>query len=598
MSLVSPVHWLLRGVASVALVALLAPAASARPANLLAAAHWQLLRPADDDAVLEHAPVAAEGARAIFRISVIRPSEPFWAIELTTNVPSAVPAGTRLRLRFRARSSSRSIVRATVERAGAPYTNVADVAPTLTAAWTDYAASGTTEAYGPSGLAVRFQVGRQAGRIEITGVTLEPMGPDTSLAAADAALRPEAIKARIAAVRMGLLTVHVCDARGRPLSGASVHIEQMRHAFLFGANIFQLNLGPADAFQETYRARFVSLLNYATLPFYWGAFEPEAGRPDYARLEGMARWCAEHGVTCKGHPLVWHEVYPRWAPADAAPAEELLRRRVTEIIPHFRDVINYWDVVNEATTAPRFANGEGAWARRDGPAALVRTALGWARAAGQGSHNTYLYNDYDIGESNQALLVDLAKRHSLPDAIGIQSHMHYGVWPMTKVWQVADRYAGFHKPLHFTEVTVLSGDTPPGFDMQHPPADWPTTPAGEARQADYLEQFYTVLFSHPAVQAITYWDLSDHGAWMNAPAGLLRSDGSPKPAYERLMRLVHGAWWTDARAQTDARGACALRAFYGDYRVTVTAAAGRRQNVQLSFPQGARRKSVTVTLPD
>ena len=63
-------------------------------------------------------------------------------------------------------------------------------------------------------------------------------------------------------------------------------------------------------------------------------------------------------------------------------------------------------------------------------------------------------------------------------------------------------------------------------------SEWPTTPDGEARQADEVEAHYPTLLAHPAVEAITWWGFPD-GGWLNAPSGLVRADGSPKPAYER-----------------------------------------------------------------
>ena len=57
------------------------------------------------------------------------------------------------------------------------------------------------------------------------------------------------------------------------------------------------------------------------------------------------------------------------------------------------------------------------------------------------------------------------------DAIGIQSHMHGGEWPLEKAWQVCETYARFGRPLHFTELTVLSGEH--GWERPRP---WPTTP--------------------------------------------------------------------------------------------------------------------------
>ena len=96
---------------------------------------------------------------------------------------------------------------------------------------------------------------------------------------------------------------------------------------------------------------------------------------------------------------------------------------------------------------------------------------------------------------------------------------------------------------------------------------------GEAQQAEYVERFYTLLFSHPAVEAITWWDFMD-GGWMGAPGGLVRADLSPKPVYTRLLALVTGRWWTHRTATTDASGSARVRGFLGRYRVTVASPEG------------------------
>ena len=82
-------------------------------------------------------------------------------------------------------------------------------------------------------------------------------------------------------------------------------------------------------------------------------------------------------------------------------------------------------------------------------------------------------------------------------------------------------------------------------------SDWPITSEGEGRQARETMQHYNTLFAHPLVEGITWWDVSD-GGWLNAPAGLIRKDGSGKPAYEELMKSIKGEWWVPAtRIQTD-----------------------------------------------
>ncbi len=116
--------------------------------------------------------------------------------------------------------------------------------------------------------------------------------------------------------------------------------------------------------------------------------------------------------------------------------------------------------------------------------------------------------------------------NALPDAVGIQSHMRGGAWQDRHLWRVLETFARFGRPLHLTEVTIASGGSMPpkrgrrSFD----PGEWPTTAEGEARQAAEVERFYRLAFSHPAVEAITWWDLSDRGAWQRAPAGLLREE--------------------------------------------------------------------------
>lgn len=372
---------------------------------------------------------------------------------------------------------------------------------------------------------------------------------------------------RIEKHRKADVTLKVVDKQGKPLPGAQVEVEQTRHAFLFGCNIFPLFSYQGEQHNK-YSKQFSALLNYATLAFYWGAYEPERGRKGRDLQERIARWCKEHDIATKGHPLVWHEVYPGWAPNDPDQAKPLLRERVREIVSQFAGLIDRWDVVNEATVSERFNNGVGNWVKRDGAGAVVAECLAWAREANPRA--ILLYNDYNLSPALERLVEELIRRKSPLDAIGIQSHMHGGEWPLERAWQVCETYARFGKPLHFTETTVLSGEH--GFMRPRP---WPTTPEGEARQADYVEKFYTILFSHPAVEAITWWDFMD-GGWQGAPAGLIREDLSPKPVYHRLMRLIKGKWWTREVLWTNARGEVRLRGFLGDYRVVVSATVGRR----------------------
>lgn len=370
---------------------------------------------------------------------------------------------------------------------------------------------------------------------------------------------------RIEKYRKADATIRLIDSRGKSVRNRRVKVEFIRHAFLFGANIFPLYSFEGTS-HATYGRLFRELLNYATLGFYWGGYEYEqgstAGRDAQMRI---ARWCRQHEIATKGHPLVWHEVYPNWAPNDPDAMIPLLKARVQRIVREFRGLVDRWDVINESTTSQNFDNGVGRWVARDGAANVVLETLQWAKEANPKAF--LLYNDYDISPAFEQLVETLVKRNAPLDAVGIQSHMHRGEWTLERTWEVCETYARFGKPLHFTETTVLSGQH--GWQLPRP---WASTPEGEQRQADYVEHFYTVLFSHPAVEAITWWDLSDRFAWQDAPAGLLREDLSPKPAYERLKRLIRQQWWTPTQTlTTNAQGVASLRGFLGTYRLAIDA---------------------------
>ncbi|MDA8440228.1 MAG: endo-1,4-beta-xylanase, partial [Propionibacterium sp.] len=168
------------------------------------------------------------------------------------------------------------------------------------------------------------------------------------------------------------------------------------------------------------------------------------------------------------------------------------------------------------------------------------------------------------------------------------SHMHQGYWGEEKTLAVLERFSRFGLPLHLTETTLLSGHLMPREvvdlnDYQIP--DWPSTPEGEERQADEVVRHYRTLVGHPAVQAITYWGLTDDGAWLGAPGGLVRADGTPKPSYRALQGLVKDDWWlAPTRVRTDAEGRLGVTGFLGEYRVTVGARSG---NLAIDATDGA-----------
>nr|WP_233275964.1 endo-1,4-beta-xylanase [Isoptericola variabilis] len=375
--------------------------------------------------------------------------------------------------------------------------------------------------------------------------------------------------------------VTVLGADGTPLDDTEVVVEQTRHAFGFGCIGFDLvdlaNGTSADPdYDNVFAERWLDVFNTTTLPFYWGTFEPEEqGKPRTAELQAAAWWFADRGVAVKGHPLVWHTVQPRWLlgrPLEEV--ERLQRERIRRDVADFAGVIDTWDAINEVVIMPVFTAEENAitpLARVKGRVEMIRMAFEEARAANP--HATLLLNDFDMSTAYECLIEAVLEAGIRIDYLGLQSHMHQGYWGEEKTLRILERFSRYGIPIHFTETTLLSGDLMPPeiVDLNDYQVEtWPSTPEGEERQADEVERHYRTLLSHPAVEAATYWGLSDRGMWLGAPGGLLRADGSPKPAYERLRRLVKEEWWLPpTRLRTDEAGRVRVEGFRGDYRVSL-----------------------------
>ncbi|HEY2675110.1 MAG TPA: endo-1,4-beta-xylanase [Rugosimonospora sp.] len=391
--------------------------------------------------------------------------------------------------------------------------------------------------------------------------------------------------------RIGEVTLTVVGRDGRPLGDSVVTVEQRRHAFAFGnigfdfvrlvggpdpdgAEQFESFGGASRLDRDRLAGLWLNLFNTATLPFYWGRYEPHRGVRDVERLTRTARWLAERGVTVKGHPLVWHTVQPSWLlDLDLDEVERLQRARIHDLVGGFAGLIDVWDAINEAVIMPVFANGDNAitrLARARGRIFMVRMAFEAARTANPSA--VLLLNDFDLSSAYECLIEGVLEAGIAVDALGLQTHMHQGYRGEEYMLQTLDRFARFGLPLHMSESTIVSGHLMPpeiGDLNDYRIPDWPTTPEGEARQADEIARHYRSLVAHPAIQSINYWGLTDDGAWLGAPVGLVRADGSRKPSYRALEGLIKGEWWLPpTELRTDADGHVRVRGFFGDYAVS------------------------------
>jgi len=310
-----------------------------------------------------------------------------------------------------------------------------------------------------------------------------------------------------------------------------------RPGFLFGCNAFGY---PRHG--EPYARRFEELFNFATLPFYLRAVQPVYGKPDYSRVEQILAWTSQKGILAKGHPLVWF--YPQTTPdwLKGKPYEEvkpLALEYARASVRRFRHRIHAWDIINEA----HLQNSLDFTAEQQ-----LDITAGAARAAREGdptcfrvlncccTWNDYLARTQQKGRRNVWDYVKAVLDAKVDfEALGLQ--YYYSGRDMLEYERSLESFAGFGKPIHITELGVASAQQEePTSHGQRARFPWHGEQWTETMQADWIEQFYTLAYSKPYVEAVTWWDLNDpafipHG-------GLLKPDLTPKESFLRLKRLL------------------------------------------------------------
>lgn len=396
--------------------------------------------------------------------------------------------------------------------------------------------------------------------------------------------------------RKAAAQIRVVDEKGNAVKNSEFQAELTNHDFLFGCGAFDalslMDEEKNDAFCEDRMRKWLDLYNYGTMSFYWGAYEEKENAPAYESRMNASRYLKEHGKTVKGHPLCWHTLCADWLMKyDNKTIMDRQLERIHRDVAAFAGVIDMWDVINEVVIMPEFDKYDNAVTRicrEYGRITLVKEVFAAARAANPKA--VLLINDFNLSDRYAKLIAECLDAGVPIDAIGLQTHQHQGYMGKKKLEEIIKRFEGFGLPLHFTENTLVSGHIMPSHivdlnDYQIP--EWPTTPEGEKRQAEEMEDMYRFLFAHPLVEAVTGWDFTD-GAWLGAPSGVLRADNSKKPSYDMLQDLIHREWHTSEKIRTDENGTAVLTGFKGTYSLTGEKACG-------NFHLGQEKECITVT---
>ncbi len=264
----------------------------------------------------------------------------------------------------------------------------------------------------------------------------------------------------------------------------------------------------------------------------WDTTEPEEGVFNFAPADAIVNYALAHGMSVRGHNLVWYEQLPGWLTSGTWTKDQLeaiLKQHIQTEVEHFAGRVHEWDVVNEPF------NNDGTlrqniWLQVIGPD-YIPLALEWAHEADPSAK--LFINDYDIdwpGPKEEAMvaLVKQLQSQGVPiDGIGLEEHLSLTWSPSPS--QLATAMQDFASLGLEVEVTEADVDTT-GYDG--------TLSQAQAAQAAVFSELAQACRAQPACVRFTVWGVSDAVSWLGTPAAGLPFDADyqPKPAWEAILQ--------------------------------------------------------------
>ena len=548
-------------------MALLSYGAQAQtPPDMIRSLEFTLSQPTETSAVLEKK-IGKERAvlgKNVLKAIIKTPSDPDYRLQLNQSVADKILDKTVLRFRFWARSKTRNSIRAIFEKSGDPYTKSIEKQINLTPDWQEYGCVGISPSYDANGSAVHFVLGQKAGEVEIADAKLENFGVNPTKMPSEINIdlyggQPhtnawrKAANERIAKYRMGGVEVLVVGANGRPISNATVHLEQTKHAFKFGTAISDAPLFEQSDNGAKYRKNLLRFFNYSVFEnqLKWIQYYED----HYEITERMLDWCKDNELPVRGHNLLWPSYH--WMPDQIAKLRgqamrDAVKSHIQKYVGLTKGKVVVWDVVNEAVANHEVQDEAG----KD----LIAKAFDWAHETNPDV--ALCYNEDQIfhmqggtkgvnDDKVDDVLNYLLKDQKAPvNVLGIQAHMGPPLVPAPILIENLNHWASFGLPIEITEFDAGIRD-----DEAH---------------ARYFDEFLTAVFSHPKVTSFVMWGFWEGAHWRaEEGAALFRKDWSERPAVGVFEKLIRKTWHTSETGRTGRTGKYSTRAFLGNYKITV-----------------------------
>ncbi|GAB2595231.1 hypothetical protein GCM10027190_49400 [Spirosoma areae] len=360
---------------------------------------------------------------------------------------------------------------------------------------------------------------------------------------------------RIEKIRKGDLAITVVDKKGRKIPNAAVSVRMQRSAFTWGTCSSTFMLTGETPGAKMYRDTLLQYFNQVV-------FDNELKWKNWAKIKtyqptvSMINWLNDRNISVNGSVVVW----PSWKHSpigldslktDTVALRKAVLDRVRFVTTTFKGKIPEWDVINEPTYhhtiidivgKPEIVKWYKAAHEADPKAKLFLndfTMFHIKENNADGVGSDYVYNTVKYLVDNGAPI----------HAIAEQAHIGGTPPGIPLVLERLDTFSKLKLPISISEFDIYSDD--------------------DDFKANYLRDFVTAIYSHPAATGFTQWGFWAGSHWLPM-AALWNKDWTIRKHGKVYTDLVTKTWWTNLDAITAANGTCQVRGFCGDYDIRVT----------------------------
>lgn len=380
---------------------------------------------------------------------------------------------------------------------------------------------------------------------------------------------PDAARQEVRAVLNNLS--RALTSQTRPLEAAREAEETLKHAVragerlthLLADRLFQMRhaqypqLGTLlscrvgkDANVVCQSPEFLQAFNAVAIQLNWRDIEPAEGEYRWEPFDSLVDWCVENHLVIKGGPLIqWSpNSLPAWLWLWEEDFDNMLHfvsDFVETVIARYRGRIRLWEVTARTNYGEILSLDE---------EKRIRLTVRALRVAKEMDHEAvYMvtlgqpWAEYMARREYQYSPLHFADALTRADlglgALGLELAMGYlddGSYcrDLLEVSELLDRYSMLGLPLHVALAAPSGGgsDDLASSGWSFGGGSW-RGGWTEQTQADWLDESLRIVASKPLVQEVSWGHFSDAGSHEFPLAGLVRSDGTPKLALDRVLRF-------------------------------------------------------------